>query len=132
MTENQRVKQLRVEFLKKMTQTEFGEKIGLKKSAVSHIESGASSITAQTRAAICREFHVREAWLRTGDGEPFLLPDTRDEEIQAFVGRALQQEDDDFRRRLLYVLSRLTEDQWNTLADIAELLAQENDETPAP
>lgn len=54
-----------------LSQTVFGERIGLKKSAISKIESGAYSVTEQTLLSICREFHVCMEWLRTGEGEMF-------------------------------------------------------------
>lgn len=54
-----------------MTMEEFGARIGLTKSAVSFIESGRNGARDQTVFAICREFGVSEAWLRTGEGEMF-------------------------------------------------------------
>lgn len=54
-----------------MTMEEFGARIGLTKSAVSFIESGRNGARDQTVFAICREFGVSEAWLRTGKGEMF-------------------------------------------------------------
>lgn len=55
----------------KLSQTAFGVRIGLKKSAISKIESGAYAVTEQTLLSICREFHVSPEWLRTGEGEMF-------------------------------------------------------------
>lgn len=66
MTINERVKELRKE--KGLTQSEFGEKIGLKKSAISKLESDGNSVTDQNIRLICDTFRVREHWLRTGEG----------------------------------------------------------------
>lgn len=55
-----------------MTMDEFGEKIGLKKAAISLIESGRSSLTDSNKLAICREFGVNQEWLETGEGEMFV------------------------------------------------------------
>lgn len=121
MTENERIKQLRKEYLQ-LTLEEFGAKLGLGKSSISDIETGRRNITPQTRISICREYNVREEWLKDGEGTPFRVPGSRDEEIAAFVGEALADESDDFRAQLLHVLSRLSDDQWGTLADIAEML----------
>lgn len=50
---------------------EFGAVIGMGKSAVSRIENGVNGTTDQTIRSICREFGVKETWLRTGEGEMF-------------------------------------------------------------
>lgn len=54
----------------------------------------------------------------------FVQP-TRDEEIAAFVGTALSGEDENFRRRLLSVLSRLDEKEWQLIEKMAKKLAGE-------
>ena len=69
MTENERVKAVRIE--KGLTMEKFGEKLGVQKSAISKIEHGDNSVSDQIRTAICREFNVREEWLRDGTGEMF-------------------------------------------------------------
>jgi len=54
-----------------MTAKEFGARIGIGNSSVSKIEKGVNGTTDQTVKSICREFHVREQWLRTGEGEMY-------------------------------------------------------------
>ena len=118
MTENERIKDLRKAL--GLTQERFGERVGLKKSAISQIESGVNGVTDQLRLAVFREFNVNEDWLRTGDGSMFVEPD-EDEEIARFVGDVLSDKPD-FRRRLISVLSRMTPDEWALLeAKIREL-----------
>ena len=122
MTENERIKELRINYLNKMTLEEFGLKVGVSKAAMSNIENGNRNVTAQMRLAICREFHVREEWLIKGEGEPFSVPDSREGEIAEFIGRTLSNKSNDFQLQLLHVLTMLTADEWNTLAEIAEML----------
>ena len=124
MTENQRVRYLRKELLK-LSGTEFGAKLGVQNSAISKIERGENNLTDQARMLICSTFGVREAWLRDGEGEPFNVPDSRDEEIAEFVARALSDRSPEIQRTFLHVLSRLTDEQWAALADIAEALVEE-------
>ena len=83
MTENERVKELRKSL--SLTMEKFGERLGLKKSAISLIESGKNGVTDQTRRAICREFGVNEAWLTDGIGEMRVM--TYGEEIAALAAR---------------------------------------------
>ena len=54
-----------------MTQTEFGEKIGIGTSGISKIEVGLNSLTDSLCFLICRTFNVRREWLETGEGEMF-------------------------------------------------------------
>lgn len=107
-----------------LSQDKFAERLGVTGAAISRIESGMRNITDATIKSICREFDVNETWLRTGEGEMFVQP-TRDEEIAAFVGAALSGEDENFRRRLLSVLSRLDEEEWQLLEKMAKKLAGE-------
>lgn len=122
MTENERVKEVRKSL--GLTQEKFGERVGLKKSAISQIESGVNGVTDQLRLAVFREFNVNEDWLRTGEGSMFVEPD-EDEEITKFLGDILSDQPD-FRRRLVSVLARMTPDEWALLeTKIRELAAEE-------
>lgn len=67
--ENERVRTLRKD--QHLTLEKFGEKLGITRSAVSNIESGNRNVTDQMRRSICREFGVREAWLRSGTGNMY-------------------------------------------------------------
>lgn len=53
-----------------LTQKEFGERVSLKSNSIALIEGGRNT-SDQTIFSICREFNVREEWLRTGEGEMF-------------------------------------------------------------
>lgn len=63
---NIRIKQIRKMF--KLTQDEFGKKIGISNTAVSKIEKGENSVSEQNIISICREFNINEQWLRNGTG----------------------------------------------------------------
>lgn len=66
---NARIKELRLNFRYK--QSEFGEQIGIKASAVGRMEQEGSSVTKQSIMLICQAFRVRREWLETGEGEMF-------------------------------------------------------------
>ena len=78
----------------------------------------------RTIADICREFNVNENWLRTGQGDPYIQL-SRDDELSQFFGEVMKEEDPDFRRRLLSVMSRLTTDEWALLEKMAWKLVDE-------
>lgn len=67
---NARVKAVRKEF--NLTQTEFGERIGLTRRGVQNVEAEGGAVTEQTKIAICRTFNVNREWLETGRGDIFL------------------------------------------------------------
>lgn len=107
-----------------LSQEKFAENLGVTGAAISRIEAGTRGVTDAIIKSICRTYGVDEAWLRTGEGEMFVQP-TRDEAIAAFVGSALSEEEESFKRRLLSVLSRLDEKEWQLLEKMAKKLAGE-------
>jgi transcriptional regulator with XRE-family HTH domain len=76
-----------------LNQTEFAGRLGLRQTALSMVEVGATPLTDKNVKLICAAFNVNEGWLRTGRGEMFgsspyvkelldiferLTPDTQD------------------------------------------------------
>lgn len=108
-----------------MTQADFGAKIGVRGNTVTGYENGQRVPSDAVIVSICREFHVDEHWLRTGDGKMFTAT-TRDEEIMDFVGDVMRGEEDNFRRRFLLALSRLPEERWADIEAFAIQIAEEN------
>ena len=64
-----RIKQLRN--MLGLSQEEFGARLGVTAPGISKIEQGHRNLTDQMAIAICREYNVREEWLRDGAGKPF-------------------------------------------------------------
>lgn len=54
-----------------LNQEQFAKRLGLSRSFVNQVETGKKNISDRTISDICREFHVNEIWLRTGEGEMF-------------------------------------------------------------
>lgn len=67
---NQRIHTLRKTL--KLSQKNFGEKIGLKQNAISYMEKPNATITEQNIRCICSIFNVNENWLRNGQGNMFI------------------------------------------------------------
>lgn len=70
---NERIRQVRKNY--KLSQTEFGERIGISDAAVSRLESGDNSPSERTVKLICQTYHVSYLWLTTGEG-PMLEPES--------------------------------------------------------
>lgn len=117
-----RIKELRKN--KKLTQAEFGKRIGVKGNTITTYENGSRVPSEAVIKSICRVFNVNENWLRTGRGDPYIQL-SRDEELAQFFGEVMKGEDPDFRRRLLSVMSRLTTDEWALLEQMAWKLVDE-------
>ena len=70
----ERIRDLRKKELH-LSQTEFGEKLGVSRSVIKNIELNALARPDQKEPLyklICKEFHVNYDWLVNGIGEPFL------------------------------------------------------------
>lgn len=110
---------LRIRELRKtleMTQNDFAIRIGLTQNTITKYETGLRSPSNQIVISICREFNVNEDWLRTGNGDMF-NPMSEDEELDLYIGR-ISGSEDKFKKNLLKVLCKLTEDEWNVLKKI--------------
>lgn len=89
---NERLNLLRKEL--RLSQEEFGKRLGVGKSAISYLESGRSSLTDQMIKLICKEFNVSEDWIRTGNGE--MRNTLEEDETARFVGELLFDSDNPF------------------------------------
>lgn len=105
MTENERVRELRKAL--GLTLEKFGERLGVKKNAISAIENGRNSLTDQMTKAICREFGVDYIWLTTGEGEMFV--DTDDDFIER-IDRIMAGEDEARKNLFKFMLELSDED----------------------
>ena len=121
MTQNERIKEVRKSL--GLTLEKFGERIGLKKSAVSLIENGKNAVTDANVKAICREFGVDYIWLTTGDGEMFV--DTDDDFIER-IDRIMAGEDD-ARKNLFKALLESSDEDIAAFQRIIDLFASKKD-----
>lgn len=110
-----------------MTQQQLADALGIKRNTVANYETGRNDPIDAVVSLICTKFNVNEAWLRHGT-PPMFRESIRDDQIKAFFDKVMQGESDDFRRRLVSVLSRLDENEWETLEQrLREILAENPD-----
>lgn len=74
LTIGQRVRAIRKHY--GLNQTEFGEKIGLKQTAIGLYENDQRGVADRTILLICEKYSVNEKWLRTGEGEMLVESDS--------------------------------------------------------
>lgn len=122
----ERIKLLRTEQLH-MTQTEFGEALGVKRDVINNIENNRLKNPEKQEPIyrlMCEKFNVSEEWLRTGNGEMF-IPLTRDQLITDFATDLIM-EDNTFKKRLVEALAKLDESEWEVLEKLAESLIKKD------
>lgn len=119
---NERIKQLRK--ILKLTQTEFGEQIGVKGNTITGYEKGIRNPTDAIILSICREFNVDEEWLRTGKGEMFVIR-SDEEEIAAFLGDVLSEEGETYKKQLILALANLSDEGWKGIKEFLDAIIAE-------
>lgn len=112
----ERIKAIRKHPNINLSQEEFGKRVGVKGNTIGNYELGLRNPSDAVILSICREFHINENWLRTGNGDMF-LPMSEDEELDLYLGHVSGSEDK-FRKNLLKTLCKLTDEEWNVLKKI--------------
>lgn len=74
-----RIKEIRKEY--KLTQEEFGKRIGLAKSSVSWVEKNKQGISDAVLKNIIKEFCINEPWLKYGIGEKYNEEKKKEKEL---------------------------------------------------
>lgn len=113
-----------------LKQSEFAERIGVKAATITSYETGLRVPSDAVIISICREFGVREEWLRTGEGD-MLLPVSEDDElVQALA--YLQVNENDPMRDLLVAYWKLPENEksviWKLITAVSEKKQKEKPE----
>lgn len=121
MTQNERVREVRKTL--GLTMEKFGERIGIKKGAVSLIESGKNNLTDANIKSICREFGVDYIWLTTGGGDMFV---ESDDDFMERIDRIMTGEDD-ARKNLFKSLLYATDEDIAAFQRIIDLFASKKD-----
>ena len=107
-----------------MKKTTFAERLNVSQAFVSQLCSGVKQPSDRTISDICREFDVNEDWLRTGEGQ-MLKPKSRNEELFEFAAKVAEGDPGSIQAQLLAVMSRLTDEQWEVLAQVAREFVEE-------
>ena len=111
-----------------LTQQKFADRLGITRGAVANWDLDRSDPSDAVISLICREFNVREAWLRDGTGE-MLEVKPRAEELGELVRKLLADRPESFRSRLITSLLRFEPDspEWQILENIYNSIAAEKE-----
>lgn len=105
----------------KLTKTAFAKRINVSQGLISQICSGATNPSDRTIADICREFRIREEWLRTGEGE-MMIADSQRDKLQHFFADVLSTAPDE-RSAFVAALDDLPPEFWPLVAELARKYA---------
>lgn len=126
MSVGSRIKELRNSL--DLTQQKFADRLGIQRGIIGKYEVDVSAPSDAVISLICREFNVREAWLRDGDGD-MLEVKPRAEELGELVRKLLSDRPESFRSRLITSLLRFEPDspEWQILENIYNSIAAEKE-----
>lgn len=117
---NERLKLLRKTL--KMTQIEFGERIGVAGNTVTNYENSMRNPSTAVITSICREFNVNENWLLNGEGEMFNEL-SQAELVANIVGRAISS-NDEFILNTFIALGQLSPAQWDEIKKFVKEISE--------
>ena len=122
----ERIKQVRKEA--GLSQTKFGDRIGVTLSAVQKWEMGHNVPDSSSIKLICDKFGINETWLRTGAGE-MKSANSRSVEMAALVKDLMADSPESFRVALVTTLLRFDPDgpEWEILERIYHSIEKELD-----
>lgn len=126
MSVGSRIKELRNSL--DLTQQKFADRLGIQRGAIANYELERNVPIDAVISLICREFNVRESWLRDGTGE-MLEVKPRAEELGELVRKLLADRPESFRSRLITSLLRFEPDspEWQILENIYNSIAAEKE-----
>ena len=126
MSVGSRIKDLRKS--QNLTQQAFADRLGIQRGAIANYELERNVPIDAVISLICREFNVREAWLRDGTGE-MLEVKPRAEELGDLVRKLLADRPESFRSRLITSLLRFEPNspEWQILENIYNSIAAEKE-----
>lgn len=118
---NERIRNLRREL--DLTQQEFADRIGIKRNTIAMYETGRNAPIDAVISLICKTFNVNENWLRTGEGDMFIVVD-KELELMAWAGEVLREESSSFRHRFVAALSVLDEKDWKEIERVLRKMTE--------
>ena len=127
---HERIKLLRKNVLK-MSQTAFGESLGVSRSVINNIELNALARPDQKLSLyklICSKFNVSEKWLLDGVGEMYANDAT---EYGALIDRVMEGENE-FAKNIFKTFALFDKSDWEALQQMIEKYSKVTDSESIP
>ena len=107
-----------------MSQTAFGDKIGVSRDAVNNLEHERAPLTELKARAICTAFNVNYDWLM-GNDAPMYREMSREEELFQWL-HGICDDGSDFEKRFVSALARLDTTEWKVLERMLDKIYEED------
>ena len=115
---HERIKELRKKHLK-MSQTAFGERLGVSRSVINNIELNVLARPDQKLSLyklICSEFNISEEWLLNGTGDMYA---SNEAEYSALIDRVMTGQNE-FAKNIFKTFALFDEADWEALRRMIE------------
>lgn len=122
---NQRIKEVRQHL--NLSQREFGERLGVSRGVLNNIESNVVEAKPLFIQHICSVYGVDPIWMETGEGEMFHKPS--EAERFAELAAKIQSDPNEFKKRVFYALSLMSDEGWAAFQQAWEESEQKEKDT---
>ncbi|HBG7720994.1 TPA: helix-turn-helix transcriptional regulator [Clostridioides difficile] len=106
----------------KMSQREFGEKLGVSRDVISNIEYNRVTPKPVFIQHLCELYNVNKEWLLTGEGEMFIEFSENEKVLK--IATDIINEDDKFMKNILFTFSNLNDEQKEFLTNLMKNMTQ--------
>ena len=114
---NERIKAVRTSVQPKLSQTAFGERLGVSKDVIANLELGRVDPNPSIINLICMTFDIDPLWLKDGIGE-MKKPPADDDEL---VDRVMAGENE-YAKSVMKAFAKLSDEEWEKLRELVETL----------
>ena len=114
---NDRIKLVRTSIQPKLSQTAFGEKLGVSKDVIANLELGRVEPSVSVINLICMTFDIEPLWLKDGIGEMKKAPADDDELVDRIMAG-----ENEFAKSIMKAFAKLSDDEWVKLREIVDAL----------
>lgn len=120
----ERIKEVRTS--EGLSMKKFGERLGVSASTIALIESGERNATDRFIRDICREFNIKEEWIRNGSGE-MKASITKEKKIADLVAKLYGTDENSFEFKLAMMLKDMPVEDWQKVKNFIRSLSDSID-----
>ena len=114
---NDRIKLVRTSIQPKLSQTAFGERLGVSKDVIANLELGRVEPSVSVINLICMTFDIEPLWLKDGIGEMKKAPADDDELVDRIMAG-----ENEFAKSIMKAFAKLSDDEWVKLRELVDAL----------
>lgn len=116
-----RIKTIRNSLEGKVTQTDFGNRLGVAREVITSYEIGRVIPPEPTIRLIASTFNVNYLWLKTGEGPMHLPPESDIDIILEVMGSG-----NEFAKRVFKSFAKLNDEGWKVIKTLVDELSKED------